>query len=285
MLRPAIICTRPLCSFQSVAALSTSTTTAKSPISWRRTYTVRGTRGLSMSHKARNSASSPQSQSPEGSSSVNKDPNLIYEAPLTSTFRRLKTFSLASLALSTSFAPLIFIIESQLPFFARSVLAFLAVGTSSISTALVAWVAKPYVTTLRRLDPISNGGGSGLELVTATWTLRKRITRVYDSSFLTTTTRPFAKWQLANEMTLPSLVLDEATIRPSEETVAETFDGNGNLVGSWVVTWDAEDTTVGSESTGGEGKGAGGLKGRCRAVGSVVRHFQVHPELFETTER
>ncbi|KAE9400636.1 hypothetical protein BT96DRAFT_764337, partial [Gymnopus androsaceus JB14] len=179
----------------------------------------------------------------------------IYDAPLTTTFKRLKIFSLSSLALSCSFAPLIFIIESQLPFFARTCLAFMAVSTSGLSTAMIAWVTRPYVTTLRRIDPANNGGSKGIELVTAGWRLQPRITRIYDTGFLTDTKRPFATWQLADELVLPS---DDAKAVPAsrEETIAETFDGDGNLIGSWVVTWDAEgNNTVGN----------------CRAVGKVVK--------------
>ncbi|KAE9389064.1 hypothetical protein BT96DRAFT_1071647, partial [Gymnopus androsaceus JB14] len=102
----------------------------------------------------------------------------IYDAPLTTTFKRLKIFSLSSLALSCSFAPLIFIIESQLPFFARTCLAFMAVSTSGLSTAMIAWVTRPYVTTLRRIDPANNGGSKGIELVTAGWRLQPRILRI-----------------------------------------------------------------------------------------------------------
>ncbi|KIK67561.1 hypothetical protein GYMLUDRAFT_37716, partial [Collybiopsis luxurians FD-317 M1] len=289
MLRPAAICTRPLSSLYSLErgrnlrALCSLSTRSTFWLSRSECYPEAGKRAFFISHKSQNlsSTSSPSATHPHTVLSPdNNDANLIYDGPLTSTFRRLKTFSLASLALSTSFAPLIFIIESQLPFFARSCLAFLAVGTSGISTALVAWVSRPYVTTLRRLDPISNGGSHGLELVTSTWRLQSRITRVYDPSFLTTTTRPFAKWQLADEITLPSSSAAETSARP-QETAAETFDSNGNLVGSWVVTWEPESAT-GSRGEG-EKEGAGGVKGKCRAVGSVVRYFQVHPELFETS--
>ena len=65
------------------------------------------------------------------------DANLIYDAPLTTTFNRLKIFSLSSLTLSCSFAPLIFIVQSQLPFFSRTCLGFMAVSTSGLSTVMI----------------------------------------------------------------------------------------------------------------------------------------------------
>ncbi|KAJ3785126.1 hypothetical protein GGU10DRAFT_355730 [Lentinula aff. detonsa] len=237
-------------------------------------------RTFSVIQQTRNTSASPTQNSNDSRNGFvdSTDPNLIYNAPLTSTFRRLKIFSLASLSLSCSLAPLIFVIESQLPFFARSCLAGLAVGTSGVSTGLIAWVGRPYVTTLRRLEP-ENGGAMGLEFTTANWRLQTRITRVYDTSFLTTTDRPFAKWQLANELELPSLSSSSkatpAATQNLEETVAETFDADGNVLGSWVVTW------VSPQSKSEEGVKAGNVLGKCRSVGHIVKHFQVHEELFE----
>lgn len=84
---------------------------------------------FSVSHTRRNSNSQH--------SFDNSQNTLIYDAPLASTFRKLKIFSLSSLTLSCSMAPLIFIIESQIPVFARTCLAFLAVSTSGVSTGLI----------------------------------------------------------------------------------------------------------------------------------------------------
>ncbi|KAH7875456.1 uncharacterized protein C8R40DRAFT_1104240 [Lentinula edodes] len=235
-------------------------------------------RTFSVVHQKHNSSTSTTQTSTEfgkDSESLDPiDPNLVYNAPLTSTFRRLKIFSLASFSLSCSLAPLIFIIESQLPFFARTCLAGLAVGTSGVSTGLIAWVGRPYVTTLRRIDS-NDGGAMGLEFTTANWRLQTRITRVYDTSFLTNTDRPFAKWQLDDELVLPSSTTPSSTpyARPnSEETVAETFDRYGNVLGSWVVTWGSQKSESGKEEN---------IVGKCRAVGHVIKHFQVHEELFE----
>src|SRR6266851_4478499 len=43
------------------------------------------------------------------------DASVIYVGPLTQTFRRLKIFSLSSLALASTLSPFIFIVESSLP--------------------------------------------------------------------------------------------------------------------------------------------------------------------------
>ncbi len=194
---------------------------------------------------------------PAPRSSDHDDPSVIYIGPLTQTFRRLKIFSLSSLALAGSLSPFIFIIESSLPSTARVALAATALATSGVSTALVAWCGKPYVTTLRRLSsttpsPLApptaaqeeqhtahshnENTPAGIELTTLTLALRPRATRVYDPAFLGDTTRAFARWELARSVQLPPE--DAAGIRPGEEeTVAETLDAAGKVLGRWIVTW------------------------------------------------
>ncbi|KAI5986956.1 hypothetical protein EDD15DRAFT_1530222 [Pisolithus albus] len=189
-----------------------------------------------------------------------------YHGPLTQTFRRLKIFSLSSLALSCVMAPFIFIVESSLPMSARIVLAATALTTSGVSTALVGWSGAPYVVDLRRLTPAENGGIEGIEMTTLTLTLRKLTTRVYDADFLVDTKRPFAKWELAHQVQLPSPSEEPTTAAkagaPGEvETVAETLNANNDVIGRWVVKWEA------------------GGAGSCKAVGRVVRYFNVHQEL------
>lgn len=64
------------------------------------------------------------------------------------------------------------------------------------------------------------------------------------------TKRAFAKWELAEALVLPG----SKTIKPgTKETVAETTDEDGNVVGRWVVTW-----------------GENGV-GTCREVGHIIR--------------
>jgi hypothetical protein len=180
------------------------------------------------------------------------DPTVIYIGPLTQTFRRLKIFSLSSLALAGSLSPFIFIVESSLPTTARVALAATALATSGVSTALVSWCGKPYVTTLRRLSsPIptqqqqqqqhtthshNENAPAGIELTTLTIALTPRTTRVYDPAFLADATRAFARWELAQSVLLPPE--DAAAVRPGEEeTVAETLDSAGKVLGRWIVTW------------------------------------------------
>jgi hypothetical protein len=181
------------------------------------------------------------------------DPTVIYVGPLTQTFRRLKIFSLSSLALAGTLSPFIFIVESSLPSTARVALAATALATSGVSTALVSWCGKPYVTTLRRLSSPTptqqqqqeqqhtthshnENAPAGIELTTLTLALKPRTTRVYDPAFLGDTTRAFARWELAQSVLLPPE--DAVAVRPGEEeTVAETLDSTGKVLGWWIVTW------------------------------------------------
>ncbi|KAH9050985.1 hypothetical protein EDB83DRAFT_2399573 [Lactarius deliciosus] len=216
------------------------------------------------------------------SEATTSDDDIIYVGPLTQTFRRLKIFSLSSLALAGSLSPFIFIVESSLPSTARAALAATALATSGVSTALVAWCGKPYVTTLRRLSSTAPtapqqqqqhtthshnaNAPAGIELTTLTLALTPRATRVYDPVFLGDATRAFARWELARSVQLPPE--DAAAVRPGEEeTVAETLDSAGKVVGRWIVTW------------GENGEGS------CRAEGRVQTHFNVHEELLATPVR
>ena len=108
--------------------------------------------------------------------SIRKETENIYHGPFTTTFRRLKAFSLASLGLSVSLSPFMFILESSLPMSARLALASIALGSSSLSTALVTWCAKPYVVTFK-------GGAGEIEMTTVNLFLQPRITKVSKECF------------------------------------------------------------------------------------------------------
>ncbi|KAI0827957.1 hypothetical protein BC628DRAFT_1366438 [Trametes gibbosa] len=194
------------------------------------------------------------------------------------TFRRLKILSLSSLTLIFVLTPFIFVLEttSNVPLAGRAALAAIAIATSSVSTALVAWCGRPYVTTLRRLDfdytasqsPDASGdphtGAAAVEMTTLTLGLHKRMTTVYDTAFLVPTSRPFATWELATAFQLADSEVQTARAQgriPSEETVAETRTVDGGLLGRWIVSWDEDGV------------------GTCKEVGKVVRYFNVHQEL------
>ncbi|KZT01444.1 uncharacterized protein LAESUDRAFT_763702 [Laetiporus sulphureus 93-53] len=171
-------------------------------------------------------------------------------------------------------APFIMVLEtsSRLPLVGRFILAGVAFSTSGISTALVAWCGRPYVTTLRWIEPEALGAGSGraVEMTTLTLALRERITRVYDTAFLVPAGRPFATWELAEAFQLPKeeaeLERSQGTL-PREETIAETMTNKKEVIGRWIVRWDENG------------------RGVCRQVGQVVRNFNVHEELLDKPVR
>ncbi|KLO17711.1 hypothetical protein SCHPADRAFT_913522 [Schizopora paradoxa] len=156
-----------------------------------------------------------------------------------------------------------FVIETSLPFVARVALASTALLTSGVSTGLVGWCGAPYVATMRTVGSGSGAAVQGIEMKTFSLALRPRYTTVYDTAFLTETKRPFAKWELAESVTLP-----EASQGAGEETVAETADAKGNVVGRWIVSWNSD-----------------GLSGRCRAEGQIQRYYNVHEELLPSSLR
>lgn len=76
---------------------------------------------------------------------------------------------------------------------------------------------------------------------------------MYDPEFLVETSRPFAKWELADSIVLSTAANTKTPLLGQEETVAETMDKTGKVLGRWVVKW-----------------GENG-EGTCREVGSVIR--------------
>lgn len=134
-------------------------------------------RRLSTLPTATLTSTSPTSEPPPLTAS-----GLVYHGPISKTFRHLKIFSLSSLTLSFTMAPFMFLVESNLNMSARFALAATALATSGVSTGLVAWCGKPYVTTLRRRTAANTSDASSpveeIELTTLTLGLHPRITRV-----------------------------------------------------------------------------------------------------------
>ncbi|KAJ1978531.1 hypothetical protein H4R35_001872 [Dimargaris xerosporica] len=72
----------------------------------------------------------------------------IYHGPLAKTGKYLKRFSVTSLVGTCVLAPLILIVDSGLAMDVRVALATTAAATSGLSTGLVYWALKPYVSSL-----------------------------------------------------------------------------------------------------------------------------------------
>ena len=155
--------------------------------------------------------------------------------------------------------PFLFILEttSSLPVVARVALASIALSTSGVSTALVGWCSSPYVSVLRWLPTAGAQEHSAVnptevvELTTHTLLMKPRITKIYDAGFLVPANRPFASWELAEAFRLPPEEAEHERangLLPREETIAETFDYRGKVVGRWIVKWEEDGTGTCGES-------------------------------------
>lgn len=178
---------------------------------------------------------------------------LEYKGLYADSYKKLKAFSLSSLALATMVTPIMFLIESSIPVGGKAVLGITAMSTSSISTALIAWAGSSYVTQLQ-----VDEGGRRLQFTTTTMLLRNIKTVVYDPMFLEPAEEYFIKVRLRNSIRIPMAEVERQGMKLSdgqEETVAESLDSRGDVKGWWAVKWRKE--------------GDAGFVGECRGVGKV----------------
>lgn len=206
-----------------------------------------------------------------------------YTGPMAATFYRLKLFSLGSLTLASAFTPVFLLAASDLSLAGRLGLSATAIVTSVVSTALVAWIGKPYVGRMSLLPPATQGKGQEpvIEAYTITWRIRTLQTRIYQPSLIRPTSRPFASWELPENpggvFNLPqSSSGRESGAKEDRILVSETVDAkSGKSVGKW---W-AERVTGTATNSGKGTQGEFKEEARCFAEGKPVRHFQVHEEL------
>lgn len=174
---------------------------------------------------------------------------VIYTSPTEKPVRLLKIFCVSGTAVTFAAAPLLMLIDSTLPMVARiAAIGFATFGTGS-TTAFVARYFSGYVSSIKR-----NPDTRELVFSTSTLLLRPRLTTVYDDSFLVPSERPGAKLALADHV-------NGNGAEGTEETIAQTTDDKGRVLGRWIVRWEK-----------------GGV-GRCQPAGNVVRDFQLHEEL------
>jgi hypothetical protein len=202
---------------------------------------------------------------------------------MAATFYRLKLFSLGSLTLASAFTPVFLLAASDLSLAGRLGLSATAIVTSVVSTALVAWIGKPYVGRMNLLPAPAerNGREPVIEAYTITWRIRTLQTRIYQPSLIRPTSRPFASWELPENpggvFPLPqSTSGSESGAKADRVLVSETFDAkSGKVVGKWWAERVAGTATNSDKGAQGEFK----EEARCFAEGKPVRHFQVHEEL------
>jgi len=194
--------------------------------------------------------------SPQGTNStggLNKAPLYKYSGPLTETWKRLKLFSFASLGLAAAITPFFFILESTVPMAGRAMLGGVAIASSSLSTALIGWCAAPYVTSFT----VAHDGA--VKFTTRSFFMKSLETTVYDKGFLRPATRFMAHWQLAKAMRFSKEEAEQAIAGledGKEETVAETRNEEGDVLGWWVVRWRKE---------------GDGYVGECTRSGNIVQ--------------
>jgi hypothetical protein len=222
-----------------------------------------------------------------------------YKAPLAKTFIRLKMFSLGSLTLVSALCPVLMLAPSSIGLAGRIGLCITALATSGASTALIAWIGKPYVSEMQLLSgqytreqlvrDLPEGDAElhalaktrsdkpAIQVLTTNWRLEKLQTTIYEPGLIRPTSRPFATWELP--ITPPSLAMSPG--KHSQEAqqqqtltklVAVTRSAkSGKVVGRWWARWSRDTLT----------KGEDGWKsdGQCREEGKVLRHFSIHEDL------
>ncbi|RUS17305.1 hypothetical protein BC937DRAFT_90149 [Endogone sp. FLAS-F59071] len=123
----------------------------------------------------------------------------VYQGPIGVVAKRLKLFSISSLALTAGISPFIFFVDVPVPNIARIVLVSAALFTSSASTGLIHWIMSPYVAKITvPLNPTIAHTSEPtappiLNLHTYTWTSREHVTTLPTSS-LEPSMRVFTTW-------------------------------------------------------------------------------------------
>ena len=175
-----------------------------------------------------------------------------YVGPSNTIIRIHKTLHMSMMAGAVLGSPYILQSVSEFPpAFQVGILGTTA-AVWGVITLYIMMSTGPYVAYLRWL-PHTGKGPEPIEMVTFTWNLRRRTTRVYNPAFLIDADKPFTVWKLARRFRLPPFVAHIVT-PGDEEVVAETFDRSGKVIGSWIVTW------------GDDGQGY------CRSEGTIQRY-------------
>ncbi|KDN46489.1 hypothetical protein K437DRAFT_223576 [Tilletiaria anomala UBC 951] len=217
-------------------------------------------------------------QTQKQGSSINATPasGPTYHGPLVRTFARLKLFSLGSLFLAVGMCPVLLLTPGAITMAGRIGLCATALATSGVSTALIAWIGGPYVGRMRLVpSPAASEAqqsmnkeqsGPVLQLETLSVLLRPIRTNIYHPSFVRSTSRPFATWELASSVPFSQGI--QSSSSDADILVAESIDvRSGKVKGRWWATPSQSD----------DGKTTGSFT--CRREGKPVRYFNVHDEL------
>lgn len=239
--------------------------------------------------------STPSTESIESEKGTSSTILATYSAPLAKTFVRLKLFSLSSLTLATALSPVLMLAPAEIGYAGRAGLCVAALATSGSSTALLAWIGKPYVSEMKLLSgpatrahlirdlpegdadlskmALSGEEKPAIQAHTTNWRLQKLQTIVYEPSLFRPTSRPFATWELP--VTPPSMALQA---QPGVQSVTRLVAATRNVktdkvIGRWWARWTRD--TLSKE--GAEWRS----DGLCTEEGKVIRHFSIHENLLD----
>lgn len=192
------------------APCATAPRLALRPVAFPSTQSSLAVRRLTTSSLVR--AAAPKSLSPAGKARIetaNKKelegygpPVAVYHGAMFPTLKKLKFFSLSSLAAAFLVGPFLMFLPGDVSTMGRGSMLIASLLGSLVSTAMIGTFAKPYVGEMRLYKPSTAAVAAGkealIQLDTMDLLLRPYTTTVYDPSWLSPgSTKPFASWALA----------------------------------------------------------------------------------------
>ncbi|KAF9287814.1 hypothetical protein BGZ68_001231 [Mortierella alpina] len=156
----------------------------------------------------------------------------IYEGPFSQTAKRLKLFSVSSLAATVALCPFIFILDAGISNGMRGGLAFAAVATSGSSTALVQWCLGSYVRKITIPRPLTIPVRSGTTADTSSDLSAVSITRSTPVSFETLSFLGGKRITTVKVSDLEPSSAPFSTIRIREGQASVVRDGRGRILSS-----------------------------------------------------
>ncbi|KAF9571180.1 hypothetical protein EC968_000868 [Mortierella alpina] len=157
----------------------------------------------------------------------------IYEGPFSQTAKRLKLFSVSSLAATVALCPFIFILDAGISNGMRGGLAVAAVATSGSSTALVQWCLGSYVRKITIPRPLTTTSASSGTAADASSDLSAvTITRSTPVSFETLSFLGGRRITTVKVSDLEPSSAPFSTIRIREGQASVVRDGRGRILSS-----------------------------------------------------
>ncbi|KAF9947885.1 hypothetical protein BGZ72_010172 [Mortierella alpina] len=154
----------------------------------------------------------------------------IYEGPFSQTAKRLKLFSVSSLAATVALCPFIFILDAGISNGMRGGLAAAAVATSGSSTALVQWCLGSYVRKITIPRPLSTTAATSTSAPDSSDLSAVTITRSTPVSFETLSFLGGRRITTVKVSDLEPSSVPFSTIRIREGQASVVRDGRGRIL-------------------------------------------------------